>query len=536
MPTVQRLVSITLVSFLFAYIDDVICPFLYACVILGQSVQQLIGEIMAKASKLQARRQVTRVSKQNECGWGIVVLIAAHVGMASTGILRCIGILYLPWMNEFDASAKETAAIQSFMSSPACFAVLIGGVLSNRFGCRFTGILGGFLMWLGLFCTYWVNDIVQLYATAVIIGIGMGILMNASSVIITFYFIKRFNVANAVTYAGRGMGTMAIPPLFQLLLDTYGWRGACLVISAIMANMILCGVLFRHRQLGHELNITESSTSSQEELRQQPSGEKGNDADDNDYTDGRTGRVADETGSFSTATPVRYANTSSGDKTWYNRSGRSVVKILKRLLDEIGLNIMRKSLRFSLVCVISLLYSYGYVAFPMFLITRAQTIDVAPSSAASLMSILGIGSLIGSLGNAPMIGWKISAEHVMAICAGLAGIACLLVTADGYAYLAVASFIYGFASGAFFAISIVLCRSFVGVQHFGLGVGLIYVFGGTGYLLGPVISGWIFDATRSYVAVFYMLTGVHFSCALKCLLLPLLKRIEPGLEPKVSDE
>ncbi|XP_038050737.1 monocarboxylate transporter 12-like [Patiria miniata] len=197
---------------------------------------------------------------------------------------------------------------------------------------------------------------------------------------------------------------------------------------------------------------------------------------------------------------------------------------------------MRKSFRFSLSCAIQLLYCCGFVAFPMFLIPRAQTIGVAPSSAASLMSILGIGSLIGSLGNAPMIGWRISAEHVTAICAGLTGIACLLVTADGYAYLAVASFIYGFVSGAFFAISIVLCRSFVGVQHFALGVGLMNVFIGTGYLIGPVIAGWIFDATRSYVAVFYMLTGVHFTCALKCLLLPLLKRIEPGLDPKVSDE
>ncbi|XP_038050736.1 monocarboxylate transporter 12-like [Patiria miniata] len=495
---------------------------------------------MATASTLQARRQVTRVSKQSECGWGIVVVIAAHVGMASSGILRCSGILYLPWMNEFDLSAKETAAIQSFMSSPAGFAVLIGGVLSNRFGCRFTGILGGFLMWLGLFCTYWVNDIVQLYATAAIIGIGMGILVNAASVIITFYFIKRFNVANAVTYAGRGTGMIAIPPLFQLLLDSYGWRGAFLVTSAIMANVILCGVLFRPRQFGLALNTTESTTSSQEELRQQPSGEKDNGTDGDDYTDGRTGEVTDEPDT-STAVPVRYVETSTGDKTEYislqysNRSGR-VVKLLKGLSGEIGLNIMRKSFRFSLSCAIQLLYCCGFVAFPMFLIPRAQTIGVAPSSAASLMSILGIGSLIGSLGNALMIGWRISAEHVIAICAGLAGIACLLVTADGYAYLAVASFIYGFASGAFFAISIVLCRSFVGVQHFALGVGLMNVFIGTGYLIGPVIAGWIFDATRSYVAVFYMLTGVHFTCALKCLLLPLLKRIEPGLDPKVSDE
>ncbi|XP_038050756.1 monocarboxylate transporter 3-like [Patiria miniata] len=321
--------------------------FIYPCVAYIRSplsFYETISEIMAKASTLQARRQVTRVSKQSECGWGIVVVIAAHVGLASTGILRCSGIMYLPWMNEFDLSAKETAAIQSFMSSPAGFSVLIGGVLCNHFGCRFTGILGGFLMWLGLFCTYLANDIVQLYATAAIMGIGTGIAVNASSVIITFYFTKRFNVANAVTCAGYGTGIMAIPPLLQLLLDRYGWRGACLVTSAIMANVILCGVLFRPRQFGLERNKTASATNSQEDLRQQPSGENDDDTDDDDYTDGSTGEVTDEPNN-STAIPVRYINISTGDKTEYKRS-RQVVKLLKRLSDEIGLNIMRKSFRF----------------------------------------------------------------------------------------------------------------------------------------------------------------------------------------------
>ena len=57
-------------------------------------------------------------SAAREGGWGIVVVLAAHINLAiSVGFLRCSGVLYLSWRDTFDTSAKETAAVQSILSS-----------------------------------------------------------------------------------------------------------------------------------------------------------------------------------------------------------------------------------------------------------------------------------------------------------------------------------------------------------------------------------------------------------------------------------
>ena len=45
--------------------------------------------------------------------------------------------------------------------------------------------------------------------------------------------------------AGSGIGTFVFAPLTQLLIDLYTWRGAVLIIGALMFNVIACGLLFR---------------------------------------------------------------------------------------------------------------------------------------------------------------------------------------------------------------------------------------------------------------------------------------------------
>ena len=47
---------------------------------------------------------------------------------------------------------------------------IIGGILTKRYGCRLSGILGGFAMSLGLFSSCWVKDIYKLFITSAIAG------------------------------------------------------------------------------------------------------------------------------------------------------------------------------------------------------------------------------------------------------------------------------------------------------------------------------------------------------------------------------
>ena len=48
-----------------------------------------------------------------------------------------------------------------------------------------------------------------------------------------------------VAAAGSGIGGFIFPPLVNFLLETYSWRGAFIILGAIMLNVIICGSLFR---------------------------------------------------------------------------------------------------------------------------------------------------------------------------------------------------------------------------------------------------------------------------------------------------
>ena len=48
-----------------------------------------------------------------------------------------------------------------------------------------------------------------------------------------------------VAVAGSGVGTFVFAPLTDSLLTKYQWRGALVVCSAILLNVVVCGAVFR---------------------------------------------------------------------------------------------------------------------------------------------------------------------------------------------------------------------------------------------------------------------------------------------------
>ncbi|XP_038069828.1 monocarboxylate transporter 12-like [Patiria miniata] len=438
-----------------------------------------------------------------EGGWGIVVVIAAHLKLAFLfGLMRGFGVLYLSWKTEFEASAKETAAVQSLITAVSCFS-----------------------------------------------GAGLGISFNAGLVAVAMYFKRKYKVAHAVAFSGIGTGIMALPPVFQQLLDSYGWRGAVLVISAIVANVVVCGALLRPRYRRRSRRTETSHDFKKHDNVSGDSQEGITDIDHDPICDDESRSVmvtcSDSVDPQDGCTiPCRGPEIQT-DKLHPVCEKSPVIKHLKRVSSELGLNIFLQSYRFSLLCLTLFEFSGPYAAFAVFIVPRAQSISkdgpvgtgvVTPSRAAFLISALGIGSLVGQLGNGLLISWKISAVNVSAACLFLCGVSSLLINADEYAVLVVASIVQGFSTGAFYAITVVLTRRFVGMGYFAICTGLFHIFMGVGMLSGPILAGWLFDETSSYNSVYYMLAGIYFICALQMLLVPLLKRLEPGMDIKPLDK
>ena len=63
--------------------------------------------------------------------------------------------------------------------------------------------------------------------------------------IVVEYFERRRALAFGLGVSGVGVGTLIFPPIVEYLEETYGWRGAIMLLGAITLNSLVCSSFFR---------------------------------------------------------------------------------------------------------------------------------------------------------------------------------------------------------------------------------------------------------------------------------------------------
>ena len=58
-----------------------------------------------------------------------------------------------------------------------------------------------------------------------------------SIVSVGYYFQARRAFATGLAVAGSGLGTFVFPPMCEVLLSNFAWRGALLIIAGIVLNV-----------------------------------------------------------------------------------------------------------------------------------------------------------------------------------------------------------------------------------------------------------------------------------------------------------
>ena len=76
-----------------------------------------------------------------------------------------------------------------------------------------------------------------------VLGAGLGFANILTRAAIARLFRDYYALANGIGQSGHSIALLVFAPLTQLLLDTYGWRGATLIIGSVFAHLIVCGAL-----------------------------------------------------------------------------------------------------------------------------------------------------------------------------------------------------------------------------------------------------------------------------------------------------
>ena len=76
-------------------------------------------------------------------------------------------------------------------------------------------------------------------------GPASGISYVITKHLIGCYFSKSITTAYAMYSMGNSFIFVAVVPLIQLFLDTYGWRGTMLLLGALLLHLAVCGALMK---------------------------------------------------------------------------------------------------------------------------------------------------------------------------------------------------------------------------------------------------------------------------------------------------
>jgi MFS family permease len=381
--------------------------------------------------------------------YGYIVVIANFLILVSMyGTLYSFGVFFKPVLSEFGWTRAMTSGAYSLCFLLSGAVAMATGRLNDRFGPRVIMSCSGLLLGLGYFLMSKIGAIWELYLYyGVIVGVGMGGGIAPSLSTVARWFVKKRGVMTGITIAGTGTGTLVTPLIANWLVSIYSWRASFTMIGMTVFILIvgLAQLLIRD--------------------------------------------------------PGRKGLSPYGSKTAVaDRSN----------LDAAGLS-LQEAVRTGQLWILFVIYvcaGFFIQIIIVHIVIHATGLGILPVSAASVLSIVGVGSLVGRVmgggvsdrfGNKPTI-------TVALIFMG-AGFIWLLAARELW-MLYIFAIIFGLSYGEILCMMSLLPVELFGLRSQGAILG-ITIFGSTiGGSIGPVVAGRIFDITGSYQVAFMICIAV----------------------------
>jgi MFS family permease len=389
-------------------------------------------------------------------GW---VVLAAIAGINFANGATAIGVLtvfILPFTQDFGWTRTQISAVTSVGAILGAIVAPFTGRLTDRLGARLPLTLGGVFIVLATLCLAAMQSLTGFYlAFAVARLADQGFVQAPSPPAIAKWFQRYRGRAMAVLFFVSSLGGVALPLLVQVVIDTWHWRVAWIVLSAIMlcVGLVPCALWVRRQP--EDLGLCVDGKTSL-----QPS-------------------LAPQTGQET----AQAANFADDEASWQLSQARQT----------------------------STLWFFLASAFVIGMVSTGVTLHIVPYfvqqgvTSMAAVEAVSLGFLASGVGNLlwGYVADRLSARFLLILAYSLrmVSLAVLLVTdtvpeAYGFALL------QGFADGGIRTLTAVLLADYYGRQHLGAIYGLLRAVQVAGFALGPLVAGLTFDLTLSYDGAF----------------------------------
>jgi MFS family permease len=166
-------------------------------------------------------------------GWWIVAALFLSGVMVLGGGLYSF-ILFVPVLTtEFHWSRAATGGLVSAFWLTAPVA-LFGGVFLKRFGPRKLLVTGVLIEALCIMAFSVASTLPVMYLLRAMMGFGKVLFAVSIPVAIARWFSGRFGLGCAIAWAGWQVGGLILSPLVGWMIAAHGWRAACVALGFIM--------------------------------------------------------------------------------------------------------------------------------------------------------------------------------------------------------------------------------------------------------------------------------------------------------------
>lgn len=181
-------------------------------------------------------------------GWYIVA--ASLLNLLYTGGVAHFGFtaVFEPIANEFKWSYAQIALASSLRGLEMGLLAPVVGFLVDKWGPKKMVFGGSIFLCLGFLLLSRVESLLVFYLAFVLIAFGMS--FSGGTVIMTAvanWFQKKAGLAMGIVVSGFGLGGLLIP-VVTLLVDTYEWRTAMVIIGfGTLVIVLPLAFIMRHR-------------------------------------------------------------------------------------------------------------------------------------------------------------------------------------------------------------------------------------------------------------------------------------------------
>ncbi|XP_072050273.1 monocarboxylate transporter 13-like [Amphiura filiformis] len=391
----------------------------------------------------------------SETGWAWVVLIGCFVSrVLLEGLVASLGVFIVALQEQFPGSMARISWIGSLVTGLSYIVGPFGSAFCKKFSIRQVVLGGSVLTSVSLVTASFATELWHLYVCSTLAGIGLGLTFQPSYVIVTCYFDRRLAQATGFVSAGAATGILTFPPLFQTLVDIYGWRPALLLLAGIISNIAVCAALYRPTIFEVKIN--------------------------------RIRQLRNELGS---------------DAKCQSKLGHVFTFVL-----HAGDLIVFKNIYFVFVIFSAFLFGVSYFLVLHYTASRAVYAGISGVYAVYLVSAIGMGSLVSRLAQGYIIDHQLmSVSSLTTLSQTLCGTACVLnPISNSFTVLVISAIVLGLGSGVMSSVLPILAKDYAGREHISGALGWILFSTGVGIILGEYLAGVLVEATGSYTFAFIM--------------------------------